>query len=136
MPQYNDFVRFNSNYYLHRGKNQMTMGKTVLGLALAALWLTGSAVMNAQEMEHQTLTGVVSNTHCGLKHSTANAADAGCVNSCAKGEGASYALVSGGKLIKLDGMAPELAKLAGLNAKVTGRLKGDSMHVEKVEAGK
>lgn len=122
----------------------MKMNKKVLGVALATLWLTASvallaqvkAPVKAEEKEHQTLTGVVSNTHCGLKHSTANAGDAGCVNMCVKNSNASYALISGGKLYKLEGMTPELTKLAGLNAKLTGHVMGDSMHVEKVEAGK
>ncbi len=118
----------------------MKMNKKVLGLALATLWLTASvaliAQVKAEAKAHQTLTGVVSNTHCGLKHSTANAGDAGCVNMCVKNNNASYALISGGKLYKLEGMTPELTKLAGLNAKLTGHVSGESMQVEKVEAGK
>jgi hypothetical protein len=104
-----------------------------IAILTGTLWM-GSISLFAQE--RQTLTGVVSNTHCGLKHSTGNAGDAGCVKMCVKDNNASYALVAGGKLIKLDGMTAELENLAGQTAKLTGQVKGDSMHVEKVEASK
>jgi len=110
--------------------------KFLFGLAVVAAWLTGTVVMQAQQQEHQTLEGTVSNTHCGLKHATASASPVGCVTACITGQNAKYALVSGGKVITLDGMNAELAKLAGMNAKVTGHLDGTTMKVEKVEAGK
>jgi uncharacterized ParB-like nuclease family protein len=105
-------------------------------VALTLVWLAAATGLLAQEKQHQTLTGVVSNTHCKLNHSKADAGQAGCVNMCVKGQGASYALVVGDKVYALEGMSPELAKLAGVNAKLTGHVKGMSMHVEKVEASK
>jgi len=112
------------------------MRKTnLLGVAaLSGTLLTGAIGLFAQSQ--QTLTGVVSNTHCGLKHSSGNAGEAGCVKMCVQDNNASYALVTGGKLIKLDGMTAEVANFAGQTAKLTGQVKGDSMQVEKVEAGK
>ena len=110
--------------------------KFLFGLAVVAAWLTGAMVMRAQQQENQTLEGTVSNTHCGLKHATPSANVVGCVNACITGQGAKYALVSGGKVITLDGMSDQLAKLAGMAAKVTGHLDGTTMHVEKVEPGK
>lgn len=108
--------------------------KVLFGLAVVAAWLTG-VVIQAQQQEHQTLEGTVSNTHCGLKHANASASPVACVNACITGQGAKYALVSGGKVITLDGMSDQLAKLAGMSAKVTGHLAGTTMKVEKVEAG-
>lgn len=105
-------------------------------VALAALWMAGSTGWAAEDKDHQTLTGVLSNTHCGLNHSKADAGQSGCVNMCIKSNNASYALVTGGKLIKLDGLNAELAKLAGQSVKLTGHVKGNSMQVEKAEAGK
>ena len=104
-------------------------------LGLAIVWLAGSALI-AQDKDHQTLTGVVSNTHCKFNHSKADAGQASCVNNCVKGQGASYALLVGDKLYTLDGMSAELAKMAGQSAKLTGHVKGTSMQVEKVEASK
>jgi hypothetical protein len=103
------------------------------GLVIASL-LGGGAFLSAQQQEHQTLQGVVSNTHCGLKHSTADAKQAGCVNACIKNQNASYALVSSGKVYTLDGMQEDVSKLAGQSAKITGHLSGMTMKVEKVEA--
>ena len=114
----------------------MKKGKTLLAVVVAGAWLAGSVALIAQGQSSQTLNGVVSNTHCGLKHSTANATEGSCVNMCVKNNNASYALVSGGKLIKLEGMTAELTKLAGQSAKLTGQVAGDLMRVEKVEAGK
>lgn len=110
--------------------------RSMMLVGLAAACFAGASALAAQEKDHQTLSGVVSNTHCGLKHSKADAGQAGCVNMCVKGQNASYALVSGGKLYKLEGMGAELAKVAGQNVKLTGHLQGDSMHVEKLEASK
>ncbi len=111
----------------------MTKGKTLLSLVVVAAWITGAAWMNAQD-DHQTLTGVVSTTHCGVKHSTADASQAGCVASCISSDRGGYALVSGGKVYTLEGSDAELAKLAAVDAKVTGHLSGMNMKVEKVEA--
>jgi hypothetical protein len=97
---------------------------------LAGSLLAGAALLQAQD---QTLTGVVSNTHCGLKHNAPAADAAGCVKSCV-GRGASYALVVGDKIYTLEGGKPELEKLAGLKASVTGHVDGANVHVSKVAA--
>jgi hypothetical protein len=78
----------------------------------------------------KTFTGVVSDSHCGAKHSTASAAAAKCVSHCVE-MGADYVLVSGGKVYKLDNQS-EFKKYAGESVKVTGVLDGDSIRVESV----
>lgn len=76
-------------------------------------------------------TGVVSDSHCGAKHSTASDAAAGCVAKCVDG-GAEYVLVSGGKVYKLDNQ-DEFEEYAGQSVKVTGTMEGDTIKVESVE---
>jgi hypothetical protein len=110
----------------------------VLGVAMVVLWLIAGAGLYAQNKEkgQKDLVGVISNTHCGLKHSTPNADDAGCVNSCVLNFNASYALVAFGRIYKLDGMPDEFAKFAGQRVKVTGKMERDTMHVAAVEPSK
>ncbi len=99
---------------------------------LGAFLLAGATLVHADD---QTLVGVVSNTHCGLKHSTADASGATCVNGCVNAGRGTYALVVDGKIYKLEGGTAELTKLAGLEAKVTGNVDGMTMHVASVVAG-
>lgn len=108
-------------------------GKYLFSLLLVGVWLTGAVLARAQ---NQTLEGTLSNTHCGLKHSKASAADAKCVNSCVANMGAKYALVVGDKLYTLDGGAKaDMEKLAGLSAKVTGQVDGMTIHVASIAPG-
>ncbi|MEE8177901.1 MAG: hypothetical protein V3T65_07905 [Acidobacteriota bacterium] len=100
---------------------------------LGAFLLAGASFVHADD---QTLVGVVSNTHCGLKHSTADASGAGCVNACVNAGRGTYALVvDGSKIYQLEGGTADLKKLAGLEAKVTGNVDGMTMHVASVVAG-
>ncbi len=99
---------------------------------LGAFLLAGAAFVHADD---QTLVGVVSNTHCGLKHNTADASGATCVNGCVNAGRGTYALVVDGKIYKFEGGTTELKKLAGLEAKVTGDVDGMTVHVASVVAG-
>ena len=108
-------------------------GKSLLALLVVSAWLATAGMVYAQ---NQTLEGTLSNTHCGLKHSTPDAAGAACVNSCVKGQNAKWALVVGDKLYTLEGGdAATYQKLAGLSTKVTGHVDGMTVHVASVEAG-
>ena len=78
-------------------------------------------------------TGVISDSHCGLKHSTASDEAAACVKGCVTG-GAKYVLVSGGKLYQLEPQDKIDAKLAGRDAKITGTLSGDTITVTSAAA--
>ncbi len=79
----------------------------------------------------KTLTGTVSDSNCGVKHATASDEAKACVQKCVDG-GASYVLVSGGKVYKLDDQ-DKFKGLAGDSVKVTGTVKGDSITVKSVE---
>ncbi len=76
----------------------------------------------------KSITGVVSDSHCGVKHSTAG--NEGCVEHCVSG-GASYVLVSDGKVYQLDSQ-DKFKGLGGKNVEVKGNLKGDSITVKSV----
>jgi len=78
-------------------------------------------------------TGVISDSHCGLKHATASDEAAACVTSCVTG-GAKYVLVSGGKLYQLDPQNKIDSKLAGRDAKVTGTMSGGTITVTSAVA--
>lgn len=75
-----------------------------------------------------TLSGVVSDSHCGAKHSTAGAA--GCIEHCVKG-GASYVLVSDGKVYQLDSQ-DKFKGMGGKEVTVKGKIQGDTISVKKV----
>lgn len=77
-------------------------------------------------------TGVVSDSHCGAKHSEASEAAANCVKGCVKG-GNKYVLVSGGKVYELDAQ-DKFASHAGKTVKVKGKMEGSKITVESVEA--
>jgi Protein of unknown function (DUF5818) len=76
--------------------------------------------------------GVVSDSHCGAKHSTASDDAAACVAKCAKG-GATYVLATtDGKVYQLDNQ-DKFKEYAGKSVKVKGTANGDSIAVESVE---
>ncbi len=78
-------------------------------------------------------TGVISDSHCGLQHSTASDQAASCVAQCVKG-GSKYVLVSGGKLYQLDPQDKIKPELAGRAVKITGTLSGDTITVSSAAA--
>ena len=80
----------------------------------------------------RTIIGVVSDEHCGVKHSTASDEAAACVRKCVAG-GAKYVLVHKGKVYKLDAQE-KFADFAGRRVKVTGTVQDDSITVSSVEA--
>ena len=78
-------------------------------------------------------TGVISDSNCGLKHSTPSDAAAACVATCVKG-GAKYTFVTGGKLYQLDPQDKITPNLAGRMARITGTLEGETIHVTSAAA--
>jgi hypothetical protein len=79
---------------------------------------------------NKTFTGTVSDSHCGVKHAAASDAAAECVEKCVTG-GASYVLVSKGKVYQLDAQ-DKFKGLGGKSVTVTGSAKGDSITVASV----
>jgi hypothetical protein len=99
-------------------------------LILIGAFAFGSPTLKAANM---TLTGTVSDTHCGAKHPIADAA--ACTKACVS-KGADYALVSEGKVYTLkadDAQKTELSNLAGKMATVMGDVKGNTVTVASVK---
>ena len=95
----------------------------------ATLLMFGSIALAAET----AFMGVVSDSHCGAKHSTAGDDAAACVAKCAAG-GATYVLAtSDGKVYQLDNQ-DKFKEYAGKSVKVKGAANGDSIAVESVEA--
>jgi len=78
----------------------------------------------------KTITGVVSDSHCGAKHATASEGAAHCVEHCVSG-GASYVVVSNGKVYQVDAQ-DKFKGLGGKSVSVTGTVKGNSITVTDV----
>jgi len=97
--------------------------KKLMLLAFAFLVL-GSLSLAAGK----SISGTVSDSHCGAKHATAGAT--GCVEHCVAG-GASYVLVSGGKVYQLDAQ-DKFKGLGGKSVTVKGTVEGDSIKVSSV----
>lgn len=76
----------------------------------------------------KTITGIVSDSHCGAKHSTAGHPE--CIEHCVSG-GASYVLVSNGKVYQLDSQ-DKFKGLGGKTVNVKGTVDGDNIKVKSV----
>ena len=79
----------------------------------------------------QTIEGVLSDATCGAKHKIADAVQ--CTLACVR-EGNGWALVVGDKVYALEGNLIGAVPFAGGKAKITGRINGNKVLVEKVEA--
>ena len=84
--------------------------------------------------EDKFWVGVVSDSHCGAKHSAASDAATACVAKCVSG-GSKYVLVSGEKVYQLDAQ-DKFTDFAGKAVKVTGTEKDETITVSSVEAVK
>lgn len=86
----------------------------------------------------QVFTGEVSDSMCGAKHMMPGDA-AGCTRACV-GKGSKYTLVVGDKVYTLESKdktaLDQLDKLAGQQAKVSGKANGDTIEVSSVAPGK
>jgi hypothetical protein len=79
----------------------------------------------------KTFTGVVGDTHCGIKHSTASAEAAACVEKCVTG-GAKYVLISSDGNVYLLDAQDQFKGLGGKNVTVKGTLDGSTITVKSV----
>lgn len=82
-----------------------------------------------------SLSGTISDAKCAEKHTGASEADAKCVQSCVK-RGAAPVLVSDGKVYKISPDSKDKV-MSHLGEKVTvnGKVDGDTITIESVEAG-
>jgi hypothetical protein len=80
----------------------------------------------------ETFEGIVTDTHCGAKHSAKvglSAAD--CTRACVHG-GEHFALVDGEKTYVLHGELERLKRMAGERAAIAGNLNGNTIEVVSV----
>ena len=101
------------------------MVKKILVLG-ATLLLAGGLAMASPD----SWTGVVSDSHCGLKHSKASAAAEKCVEKCVSG-GGKYVFVADGKLYQLEPQ-DKFKGMGGKDVKVTGTMEGDKITADTV----
>ena len=79
----------------------------------------------------QTLTGTISDEHCGAKHVAASDADAACVKKCMAG-GAAAVFIAGDKVYKIENQ--EAAKgFEGQKVSLDGKMTGDSIHIDTIK---
>jgi hypothetical protein len=114
----------------HKGEAEMKT-KTKLSVVLM-LAFAGAFAAFAQQ---QSLTGVVTDSMCGVAHMAKDKTPAQCTQMCVK-DGMKYALAAEKKIYTLEGHEAELAKLAGQKVTVKGTLKGDTLSVQEVAASK
>ncbi|MFT4111405.1 DUF5818 domain-containing protein [Silvibacterium sp.] len=81
----------------------------------------------------QTISGYVSESHCGTEHSSPSAEATKCIKGCLKG-GSQPVLVKDGKVYQLKGKTDAVASHAGENVTVTGAIDGDTITVDSVAA--
>jgi len=85
----------------------------------------------SQDSQQKTFTGVVTDTSCGARHMQADKNAAQCTRECVR-KGASFALVDGDRLYRLEGDRAEIDKHAGQRAQVRGLLEGNVVTVHSV----
>ncbi len=109
-------------------------------VAIACVWavviatLGAVAIAEQSVQPQQTYEGVVTDTHCGAKHSAAigkTAAD--CARACVH-SGEQFALVDSDKIYRLEGDQMLLKRLAGQRVRIVGTLNGDRLTVTSVAA--
>lgn len=103
----------------------------VLGVALVAP-LSGLAQRRSAE---RTLTGYVSDNHCGLKHTSGMGDDKSCTLMCVKNGKFVLADRDHKRVYQLDKTGQQKAsEFAGQKVKVIGRVSGKTIHVTSIEA--
>jgi hypothetical protein len=103
----------------------------IISVVLVAALVTGYAVAATQ-----TLTGAITDTMCGKKHTVApDKSDAECVRGCVKA-GAGYALLVGDKLYTLKGDTKKIDPFAAQKATVNGEVTGNTIAVTTIAAAK
>ena len=111
----------------------------LLAVSVALVSATGALAFEqkdadlADATQARTFSGVLTDAHCGARHSSKSHLSAGdCARICLT-QGATWALVDGEKLYTLKGNTPVLDKLAGERITVIGTLEGSTIQIQSVE---
>jgi hypothetical protein len=96
----------------------------------------GDRAQSSSAMPTQSYEGMITDTRCGAKHSTAiGLAAADCTRVCIHA-GEEFALVDGDKVYVLSGDRDALKPVAGQRVRVLGTLNGNTISVSSVTPGK
>jgi hypothetical protein len=106
-------------------------GNTTLTLLIVVAAATSAGAAE------QVLVGAIGDSLCGTSHAgmPTKMTDRECTQTCAA-KGAQYVLVSDGKMYKLINHEADLKTHAGHSVTLTGEVKGNTVHVTKVEMPK
>ncbi|MEY2413352.1 MAG: hypothetical protein QOD84_1958 [Acidobacteriaceae bacterium] len=107
-----------------------------LGLALlfagaTVVFASGQSSETEQNGALQIFHGVVTDDHCGARHTDKEKNPSDCTRICVR-NGSKYALVDGDKIFKLEGNDADLARLAWQRADFEGTLRNDTISISKV----
>src|SRR5437588_8332871 len=118
-------------------KDEEVCESDLLGGTMKKLWMVASlASFFAAGAMAESWTGTISDDKCGAKHEGAEAKDTACVQSCIKRGGAPV-FVSSGKVYKISADSKDkVMSNLGQKVTVTGKMDGDTVTVESVEASK
>ena len=95
----------------------------------------GRQAQSSSAIQTQSYEGMITDTHCGAKHSAAlGMAAAECTRTCVHG-GEQFALVDGDSVYVLEGHVEALKRTAGQRARIVGILIGNKISVSGVAAG-
>ena len=113
-----------------------TVSRMLMLLVLGVVLLTPlSGVAQKTKPAEKTLTGYVSDTHCGLKHMAGMGDDKSCTLTCVKDGRFVLADRDHKRVYQLDTAGQEKAReFAGQKVKVTGRIVGKTIKVSVIEA--
>ena len=94
------------------------------------------APLNSRKARESTVAGVISDSHCGLKHMEGMSDEKACTLMCVKG-GGKFVLADRTRNVvyNLNNDGQEKARqFAGQRVRVTGYVTGRTIHVTKIEA--
>jgi hypothetical protein len=95
----------------------------------------GRQAQSSSAVQTQSYEGMITDTHCGAKHSAAiGMAAADCTRVCVHG-GEQFVLVDGDSVYVLEGHLEALKRTAGQRARIVGILNGTKISVAGVAAG-
>jgi hypothetical protein len=112
------------------------IGPFVVWSGLILLVATASVLAwgGAEDAPPDGFTGMITDSVCGARHvKNPNMDAANCTRECVR-TGAKYTLIDGEKSYFLQGDYAELAQFAGQRARITGSLRGETIHVSAVDS--
>lgn len=113
---------------------RVTLVLLVLGAASVAPTTGIAHNSNSRAVQERTLTGFISDNHCGLRHHMKGMSDKDCVLMCVKNGKFVLADRDHKRVYQLDQTGQDKARdFAGQKVKVTGRVTGRTIHVTNIE---